>query len=65
MKWVRDGENHGLLPGSTAADLAAAAAGVRQLLKRYPLHKCGHEGEERCSAADCLLAQLGELVARG
>jgi hypothetical protein len=34
-------------------------AGVRQVLKRYPLHKCGHE--EHCSAADCLLEQLGEL----
>lgn len=32
-------------------------AGARLLLKRYPLHKCGHE--ERCSAAECLLAQLG------
>lgn len=34
-------------------------AGARQLLKRYPLHKCGHD-EEHCSAADCLAAQLGD-----
>ena len=32
-------------------------AGARQALKQFPLHKCGHE--ERCSAAECLLAQLG------
>jgi hypothetical protein len=32
-------------------------AGTRQLLKRYPLHKCGHD--ERLPASDCLLAQLG------
>lgn len=38
--------------------LGKEVAGARQLLKRYPLHKCGHE--ERCSAADCLLAQLGD-----
>ncbi|PRW50990.1 rRNA-processing UTP23-like protein [Chlorella sorokiniana] len=31
---------------------------ARQLLKRYPLHKCGHE--DKCSAADCLKAQLGD-----
>ncbi|KAL4444025.1 hypothetical protein ABPG75_011762 [Micractinium tetrahymenae] len=38
--------------------LGKEVAGARQLLKRYPLHKCGHE--DRCSAADCLLAQLGD-----
>lgn len=38
-------------------------AGARQLLKRYPLHKCGHE--EHCSAADCLLAQLGATRGEG
>jgi hypothetical protein len=27
------------------------------MLKQFPLHNCGHE--EKCSAAECLLDQLG------
>lgn len=54
-----------LLPATKLADVPCRLfpnAGARQLLKRYPLHKCGHD-EEHCSAADCLAAQLGVQVA--